>query len=82
VAIVLTDIFNLSLTESVKPTCFKQTTIVPEPKNVKVTCQNDYHPVALISVAIKCFEKLVMDHINAKIPETQNPLHFTSRPNR
>ena len=34
---VFTDIFNLSLTESVKSTCFKQTTIVPVPKKVKVT---------------------------------------------
>ena len=32
-ASVFTDIFNLSLTESVIPTCFKQTTIVPVPKN-------------------------------------------------
>jgi hypothetical protein len=43
---VFTDIFNLSLTESVIPTCFKQTTIVPVPKEAKVTCLNDYHPVA------------------------------------
>ena len=44
---VFTDIFNLSLTESVIPTCFKQTTIVSVPKKVKVTCLNDYRPVAL-----------------------------------
>ena len=36
-ASVFTDIFNLSLTESVILTCFKQTTIVPVPKNTKVT---------------------------------------------
>jgi hypothetical protein len=41
-----TDMFNLSLTESVIPTCFKQTTIVPVPKEAKVTCLNDYRPVA------------------------------------
>ena len=35
-ASVFTDIFNLSLTESVIPTCFKQTTIVPVPKKAKV----------------------------------------------
>ena len=40
-ASVFTDIFNLSLSESVIPTCFKQTTIVPVPKNTKVTCLND-----------------------------------------
>jgi hypothetical protein len=39
---VFTDIFNLSLTESVIPTCFKQTTIVPVPKEAKVTFLNDH----------------------------------------
>ena len=34
---VFTDIFNVSLTESVIPTCFKETTIVPVPKEAKVT---------------------------------------------
>ena len=34
---VYTDIFNLSLIESVIPTCFKQTTIIPVPKEEKVT---------------------------------------------
>jgi hypothetical protein len=43
-ASVFTEIFNLYLNESVIPTCFKQTTIVPVPKKVKVTCLNDYRP--------------------------------------
>jgi hypothetical protein len=37
-----TNIFILSMSESVIPTCFKQTIIVPVPKNTKVTCLNDY----------------------------------------
>ena len=45
---VFTDIFNLSLTESVIPTCFKQTTIVPVPKDAKVNCLNDYRSVSQI----------------------------------
>ena len=71
-ASVFTDVFNLS--ESVIPTCFKQTNVVPVPKNTKVTCLNDYQPVALMSVAMKCFERLVMAHINTIIPETLDPL--------
>ena len=63
-AIVFTDIFNISLSESVIPTCFQQTTIDPVPKNTKVTCLNDYRPIALTSVAIKCFEMLVMARQN------------------
>jgi hypothetical protein len=56
-ASVFTDIFNLSLSESVIPTCFKQTTIVHVPKNTKLTFLHDYRPVALKSVAMKCFER-------------------------
>jgi hypothetical protein len=81
-ASVFTDIFNLSLTKSVITTCFKPTNIVPVPKNAKVTCLNDYGPVGLTSVAMKCFERLVMAHINTIIPESLNPLQFTYCPNR
>ena len=48
---IFPDIFNLSLTQF---TCFRQTTIVPLPKKTKVTCLDDYRPVALTSVAMKC----------------------------
>jgi hypothetical protein len=81
-ASVFTDIFKLSLTESVIPTCFKQTTIVPVPKKAKETCLNDDRPVALMLGAMKCFERLVMAHISTIIPETLDPLQFAYRPNR
>ena len=68
-----TNIFNLSLIESVTSICFKQTTIVPVPKKVKVTYVNDYHPLTLTSVATKCFERQVMAHINTIIPENPRP---------
>ena len=51
------------------------------PKNTKVTCLNDYRSVALTSVAMKCFERLVMAHINT-ITETLDPFQFAYRPNR
>ena len=41
-ATVFTDIFTLSLTQSVIPTCFKQTIIVLVPGNAKVTYVNDF----------------------------------------
>jgi hypothetical protein len=68
--------FHLSLTWSVTITCFKLTTIDPMPKNAKVTCLNDYCPVSLTSIAMKCFERLVMAHI------TLDTLKFAIRPNR
>ena len=55
---------------------------MPVPKNTKVTCLNDSRPVAFTSVAMKCFERLVMAHINTIIPGSLYPLQFAYRPNR
>ena len=63
------------------PTCFKMATIVPVPKKGKVTELNDYRPVAL-TVIMKCFERLVKDHITSTLPDTLDPLEFAYRPNR
>ena len=52
------------------------------PKEAKVTCLNDYRPVALTSVAIKCFERLVMAHINSILQDTLDHLQFAYDPNR
>ncbi len=42
-----TSIFNESLATSVVPTSFKKSVIIPVPKNNKLSCLNDYRPVAL-----------------------------------
>ena len=79
---VFMDIFNLSLSQSAVPTWFKMATIVPVPKNAKVTELNDYRPVALTSVIMKCFERLVKDHITSTFPVTLDTCQFVYRPNR
>jgi hypothetical protein len=61
---VFTDIFNLSLSQSAVPTCFKKPTIVPVPKKLKVTELNDYHTTVLF------FWRLVKDHITSTLPVT------------
>ncbi|KAK3537413.1 hypothetical protein QTP70_008943 [Hemibagrus guttatus] len=53
---VFTDIYNLSLTQALVPTCFKSTTIIPPPKKNTVTSLNDYRPIALTPIAMMCFE--------------------------
>ena len=52
------------------------------PKKAKVTCLSDYRPIALTSVAMKCFERLVMAHINTILPEPLDPHQFAYHPNR
>ncbi|KAL0202652.1 hypothetical protein M9458_000670, partial [Cirrhinus mrigala] len=53
---VLTDIFNTSLSQAVVPTCLKSTSIIPVPKKSPVSCLNDYRPIALTPIMMKCFE--------------------------
>jgi len=72
-ALVFADIFNASLQQSVVPVCFKETTIVPVPKT-KITGLDDYRPLALTPIAMKCLEKLVMRHMNSVI-YSLDPLH-------
>ncbi|KAI4905611.1 hypothetical protein NFI96_003219 [Prochilodus magdalenae] len=79
---VFVDIFNLSLAQSSVPSCFKTTTIVPLPKKSVVTCLNDYRPVALTPIVMKCFERIVMSHIQETIPDNLDPLQFAYRQNR
>ena len=55
-------------------------TIVPVPKKAKVTELNYYRPIALTSVIMKCFERLVKDHITSTLPDTLDPLQFAYRP--
>ncbi|KAK1790964.1 hypothetical protein P4O66_014819, partial [Electrophorus voltai] len=79
---VFTDIFNLSLTLGIVPSSFKRSTIVPVPKKPRPSGLNDYRPVALTSVVMKCFEKLVRDFITSSLPASMDPLQFVYRHNR
>ncbi len=79
---LFTSIFNESLATSVVPTSFKKSIIIPVPKNSKPSCLNDYRPVALTSIVMKVFERLVKSHISTSIPVTLDPLQFAYRSNR
>ncbi|KAI4899213.1 hypothetical protein NFI96_005202 [Prochilodus magdalenae] len=43
---------------------------------------NDYRPVALTPIIMKCFKRLVMRHIKTLLPPSVDPLQFAYRPNR
>lgn len=73
---VFPNIFNLSLSQRIVPTCLKTSTIVPLPKQTSIASLNDYSPVALTPVIMKCFERLVQQHIKATLPPTLDPHQF------
>ncbi len=72
----------MNSTSPVVPTCFKATTIIPVPKKSSPSCFNDYRPVALTPIPMKCFERLVMQHIKSVLPPSLDPFQFAYRSNR
>eukprot|EP00061_Rhincodon_typus_P017987 g46952.t1 len=73
---VFTDIFNLSLLQIKLSTFFKKTTIIPVPEKAHAMFLNDYRSVALTSIIMKCFKRLVMALIKSSLPACLNPLQF------
>ena len=65
---ILAELFNMCLKESCFPDCWKASWGVPVFKNVGVrSTAKNYHPVSLLSVVGKVFEKLlnnrIVDHL-------------------
>ncbi|KAK3529058.1 hypothetical protein QTP70_014852, partial [Hemibagrus guttatus] len=79
---VFTDIFNTSLETCHVPACFKTSAIVPVPKKTKITGLNDYRPIALTSVVMKSFQRLVLSYLKDITDPLLNPLQFAYRANR
>ncbi|KAK3565321.1 hypothetical protein QTP86_005495 [Hemibagrus guttatus] len=79
---VFTDIFNTSLETCHVPACFKTSAIVPVPKKTKITGLNDYRPIALTSVVMKYFERLMLSYLKDITDPLLDPLQFTYRANR
>ncbi|KAK1786835.1 hypothetical protein P4O66_017219, partial [Electrophorus voltai] len=91
---ILTDIFNISelhrgpnmLQDHHHRPCAPGHTqaeaFVRSVRTPTVSCLNDYRPIALTSIIMKCFERLVMRHIKTQLPPSLDPLQFAYRPNR
>ncbi|KAL0163622.1 hypothetical protein M9458_039375, partial [Cirrhinus mrigala] len=79
---IFTLIFNRSLELCIVPSCFKCSTIIPEPKKPKTTGLNDLRPVALTSVVMKSFERLVLAYLKDITGPLLDPLQFAYRANR
>ncbi|KAK3530146.1 hypothetical protein QTP86_015155 [Hemibagrus guttatus] len=80
-AFIFSQIFNRSLELCEVPACFKRSTIIPIPKKPKITGLNDHRPVALTSVVMKSFERLVLAYLKNITGPLLDPLQFAYRAN-
>ena len=79
---IFCEIYNHSLSQCKVPTCFKSSTIIPVPKKTKVSSLNDYRPVALTSIAMKVFERLVLRYLKTATDSLLDPHQFAYRANK
>ena len=75
-------IFNKSLQTQHVPKVWKDSVVVPVPKSSCPKILNDFRPVALTSIIMKIFEKLVRSEIIRKTENLLDPMQFAYRPHR
>ena len=81
-AVPYTFLFNWSFKEHKLPSIWKTSEIVPTPKKPKITALNDLRPVALTSVVVKCFERLVLSRLLPAVCPHQDPNQFAYKSKR
>jgi hypothetical protein len=79
---VFRDLFQASLNTHFIPALWKMSNVIPVPKKVNPTVNNDYRPVALTSIAMKCFEKIVKTLLLKDTDHLLDPMQFAYRPKR
>ena len=73
---VFCKLFNWSSNDSIVPSVWTRSLICPVPKNNKPSTINDYRPVALTLVAMRCFENVVLSRLVPRIQPHADPLQF------
>ena len=75
-------IFKLSLSQQRVPKIWKNSTIVPVAKISRPKVLNDFRPIALTSLVMKCFEKLMKKVLLIKTENLLDPQQFAYRARR
>ena len=73
---------KLCLRECCVPSMWKNAVICPILKKKNLSSLHDYRPVALTSMVMKCFEKLVLRRLLIFTSKRLDPLQFEYKPHR
>lgn len=79
---VFRGLYQKSLDTHKVPNIWKTAEIVPFPKKLKPDGQNDFRPVALTSVAMKCFERIILTHLKEQTKKHMDTLQFAYKEKR
>ena len=76
-------LFQESLNQNHVPLCWKSSTIIPAAKTPQASEPNDYRPISLTSLVMKCFERIILQkHILPQILPDIDPLQFAYQPRK
>ena len=75
-------VFQRSVDSHSVPSMWKMATIIPLPKKAVPRENNDYRPVALTSIVVKCLEKLMVWKLKSNLHGQFDPYQFAYRDNR
>ena len=64
------------------PKCMEIFDNMPSPPKKSPSTLNDYHPVALTSVVMKCFENIVVQHLLTFTSQELDPFQFAYKSHR
>ena len=78
----LQPIFQQSIDVGEVPTSWKTSTVVPVPKKSSPTELNHFRPVALTSLIMKCFEKMILNYLLFLVSPLLDPLQFAYQAKR
>ena len=76
---IFTKLFQLSIDSHTVPRYWKTSCIIPVPKIPRPSRHNDYRPVALTSIPMKCLERIILKHLISQTLSYQDPLQFAYR---
>ena len=79
---VLCNIYQQSLDQTSIPKLWKTSEIIPVPKKSPPTCDNDFRPVALTAIMMKCLEKVVKQQLQSQVGPYTDLYQFAYARNR
>ena len=79
---ILCKIYQQSLDNMCIPVSWKTSEIIPLPKKPAPVCNNDYRPVALTSIEMKCLERIVKNVLCKQVKPHSDQYQFAYTSNR
>ena len=76
---VFRHLFQTSVDTGIVPSAWKHSTVIPIPKKSNPKQPNDFRPVALTSLVMKTFERIVRSFILSVVEPCLDPLQFAYR---